>query len=592
MKKIFTAVILIMCLVFGTACGGTDQTGPVETPSTEYTVTFVQPGYESVTRTVKEGEALTDIPKPQSVTGYTVTWEQKDFSSVNGNMTVNAVLTANSYTVTYDAGDGTVTPATQTVTYDAAYTLAQPDLDHYTFVCWKNGETAVALTGEAWKIADDVTLTAEWREDEKFTVSFVQTGYETIVKEVYVGETLSASDIPDPQPATGYTVAWDKTDDEIAALTETATVTAVKTANTYTITYETDIGTVQPSTQSVVFDSQYTLAVPEYDGVDKEFVCWKYNGEDVASSGKWTYATNVTFVAQWRDTPFQDFTLRFEQDGYDAIVFEIEAGDNMLESDIPEPQPVTGYDVSWSLSDAEIIALTSSRTITAVLTAKTYTITYDAGAGTVTPATQTVTYDSAYTLASPELKHYTFVCWKNGDTAVAATGTWNIADDVTLTAEWQEDPKFTVSFVQDGCETIEKEVYVGETLSASDIPEPQPVTGYTVTWDKTDDEIAALTASTTVTAVKTANTYTVTYDLGVVAGDSYAQITATTQDFEYGKPGALYTPTCEGYIFEGWVIEGTETPFDVSVWDYPDDVTLVAVWSEDTGSDRWWTDFY
>ena len=71
-------------------------------------VTFRQSGCQDIVKTVKEGETLTDIPSPASKTGYTVAWDTLDFSNIFEDITVNAIETANEYTITYNLNGGTL----------------------------------------------------------------------------------------------------------------------------------------------------------------------------------------------------------------------------------------------------------------------------------------------------------------------------------------------------------------------------------------------------------------------------------------------------------------------------------------------------
>jgi uncharacterized repeat protein (TIGR02543 family) len=48
----------------------------------------------------------------------------------------------------------------------------------------------------------------------------------------------------------------------------------------------------------------------------------------------------------------------------------------------------------------------------------------------------------------------------------------------------------------------------------------------------------------------------------------------------------LETPTCEGYLFAGWMIEGSTTVLEDGNWAIDDDVTLVAQWTVDPSSNR------
>ncbi len=72
-----------------------------------------------------------------------------------------------------------------------------------------------------------------------------------------------------------------------------------------------------------------------------------------------------------------------------------------------------------------------------------YEITLDAGAGSVESTTQTVTYGASYTLEAPTpAEGYKFVGWYYGEELIPTTGTWTIDGNVTLTAKYEELPKY------------------------------------------------------------------------------------------------------------------------------------------------------
>lgn len=137
----------------------------------------------------------------------------------------------------------------------------------------------------------------------------------------------------------------------------------------------------------------------------------------------------------------------------------------------------------------------------------------------------------------------------------------------------------TVTFVQDGRADIVKTVKEGESLT--DIPEPVSEKGYTIVWDRTD--FSSVTENITVTAVKTANVYTITYELGV---NNYATLGEKTQSVTYGQPFMLPTPEYDGSAkFFGWYIadeNGKATDEKAENGDYlrTQDMTLIAVWQE------------
>ena len=84
-----------------------------------------------------------------------------------GELSLYAGMTANEYTVSFDANGGTVDATGQKVTYDAAYAFPIPEREGHTFLGWYSGETQ--LTDErgqslaAWQFAESSVLTAEWK---------------------------------------------------------------------------------------------------------------------------------------------------------------------------------------------------------------------------------------------------------------------------------------------------------------------------------------------------------------------------------------------------------------------------------------------
>lgn len=137
------------------------------------------------------------------------------------------------------------------------------------------------------------------------SVTFRQDGQDDIVKRVISGSTLT--DIPSPEPKTGYTVRWDRTD--FSNLTQDITVTAQITANEYTITY--DLGsntyaTIDGTTQSVTYDAVFVLKSPSYNGA-AAFYGWYVadNGgkatNEKLENGTYLYAENITVIARWKE---------------------------------------------------------------------------------------------------------------------------------------------------------------------------------------------------------------------------------------------------------------------------------------------------
>ena len=261
MKKLLLLVLsLTLSMTVFTSCdflsGLMDELDKVSSSESSqpvaktYKVTFEQEGEADIVKTVKEGESLTDIPTPKGKTGYDVVWSVTDFTNITKDITVKAIATAKTYTITYDVNGGdTMTSSTQTVTFDKNETLVTPTRENYNFAGWHLGtEDGNAVESGVWTIAEDVTLVASWQEIVvvKYTVSFVQDGKTIDTVEVVEGGSVADEDIPVLTPKTGYKVEWDRTD--FTNITENITVGVKETPNVYTITYDANGGTVTPAT--------------------------------------------------------------------------------------------------------------------------------------------------------------------------------------------------------------------------------------------------------------------------------------------------------------------------------------------------------
>jgi uncharacterized repeat protein (TIGR02543 family) len=319
-----------------------------------YSVIFKQEGENDIVKQVEEGKTLTDIPAPAQKTGYTTKWSVEDFSNITENLTITAVATANEYTITYDAGEGSVDTATQTVTYDAIPgVFAVPTREGYNFVCWTYEGKAVQAT-DVWKIAGNVTFVATWVEIEKRTVTFVQDGYEPIIIEVLDGETFNGALIPETQAKVGYTVVWEE---KIPSqITENIVINAVATPNTYTISYDAGEGTVTPATQDVVYDSMpETFAVPTRDGY--KFKGWEYEGKVLSAGEIWTIAENVTLTAKWARVC--TITLNVNGGTLEQTTITVVVGEAYA---LPTPTKTDNSFVGW-MNDTTKVALSGTWTM-------------------------------------------------------------------------------------------------------------------------------------------------------------------------------------------------------------------------------------
>lgn len=280
-------------------------------------------------------------------------------------------------------------------------------------------------------------------------------------------------------------------------------------------------------------------------------------------------------------------TVTFKQEGQADVVKTVKKGGSL--TDIPTPVEKTGYSVVWDRAD--FTSITENVVVNVKKTANTYTVTYDADGFEVDGATVELTYDSPCTALDMTLTRTdaTFLGWKYGEVTYNQEAIWNIAQNVTVTPDWALKDELVVSFTDTDGTTINKTVYQGGTLT--DIPTPSAKTGYVVdteNWyaDEACTVVATFTdlqENETVYAKATAKTYTITLEAN---GGTVAE---TTIMVTYDQAYELTVPIHKEYIFEGWMLNGTEVALN-GIWKIDGDgteFTLTADWSKGN-----WTGYY
>jgi M6 family metalloprotease-like protein/uncharacterized repeat protein (TIGR02543 family) len=225
------------------------------------------------------------------------------------NHTLYAKWTPNSYTVTFDPENGTVTPETMGVTFGAAYgTLPTPVRTGYTFAGWWTSDngTGNRVTATTLVAATaDLRLYARWTVST-YTVTFDSEGgrMSTTSKSVAFGGTYGAL----PTPArTGYVFAgwWTGDNGTDTQVLSTTVVTipanhalyAKWMVNSYTVTFSPGGGTVSPTSQGVTFDAPYG-PLPAPIRTDYTFDGW-WTGTSVTENTVVSIAASHTLYAKW-----------------------------------------------------------------------------------------------------------------------------------------------------------------------------------------------------------------------------------------------------------------------------------------------------
>lgn len=466
-------------------------------------------------------------------------WNAIDISTVGhsrlSEVTIHCLEdeTPETYTVTFNANGGTVTQTSKTVTYNSTYgTLPTPSRIGYSFAGWYTSSSGGS------QVTSSTTVT---------TAS---------------NHTLYAH--------------W--------------------TANTYTVTFNANGGSVSPTTKTVTYDSTYgTLPTPSNG--DYEFAGWytkTEGGTEVTSSTKVTTSLNHTLYAHWSA---KTCTVTFDPNGGTVVTKTKTVAYNETYGTLPTPINL-GYTFDgWYTSLSGGTQVTSSTTVTtesnhtlyAHWSPKSYTVTFDPAGGTVDETSRTVTYNTAYgMLPYPERTGYTFTGWfteAEGGTQVTSTTKCTRYADHILYAQWSA---VTVRVTFNGNEgTIPyryKDVRYGEKYGK--LPEAERLNYVFLGWTTEkngnkyvrEDDVVNTDQDHTLYAGWGQRKYEVTLDAN---GGTVSP--GTVEVYDNGLYGDLPVPVRNGYQFSGWYTKqsgGKKIEAD-TVCVYDDQIyTLYAHWAD------------
>ena len=268
--------------------------------SNKYLVTFKAPdGTVLKEEQVEEGHDAT-LPEYSAPNGYNITWNG-NYTNVQQNETVTAVLTPIEYNIAYELDGGTNAagnPSKYTIESESIV-LASPTKDGMTFDGWYyDQEYTIRVDIISKGSYGDITLYAKWVEESrnKYLVTF-KAPDGTVLKEEQVTEGHDAS-LPEYSAPNGYSITWNG---NYTNVRQDETVTAVLTPIEYNIAYKLDGGTNaagNPSKYTIETDN-IVLANPTKDGMI--FDGWYFDSDfvtkvDVISKGSYG---DIALYAKW-----------------------------------------------------------------------------------------------------------------------------------------------------------------------------------------------------------------------------------------------------------------------------------------------------
>ena len=566
----------------------------------KHTVTFDSgKGSKVDSQTVKEGDPVSkpDNPTREGYTfnGWLLGGDPYDFTTpVMQDLTLTASWTKNksTYTVKFDLNGGDGNIADQKVKEGS--TIDRPDnptREGYTFMGWQYEDSDWNFLNT---VTSNMTLTAQWKRNEvkKYTVTFdTANGTSIDPQTIKDGGKVSKPDDPTREgyEFKGWTlngVDYDFTTPVKADLVLTAVWTPVK-PKTYTITFDTDGGTVVPSQTVKDKGTATEPTAPTKTGY--EFKGWLLDGKPYDFTTPVT--KDVTLKAKWEKTKVESYTVAFDSaDGSEVASQTVEQGKTAVKPDDPTREGYTF--LGWYAGDAAYdwdTPVTGNLILTAHWQKneqpqpKTYTVTFDYQNGSPSDARTVSEGNTVTPPENPVRDGYDFQGWVGIDGS-EFDFEQPITSDTLVSAKWKkhEDPKpvmHTVTFNSNGGTSIDPQtVQDGLTVRrpANPVKNDYVFDGWYLDNDQYDFN-KPVTGDITLTAIyhrkpiPQPNTYTVRFDTGE---GSKVDPQTIIEGKTVIRPA---DPSMDGYDFQGWLLDGKDYDWNTPI---TGDMTLTASWKK------------
>jgi uncharacterized repeat protein (TIGR02543 family) len=545
--------------------------------------------------------------------------------------TLTAYFTLKSYTVTWNANDGTVSPASTTKTHGSTLgTLPTPTRAStaeysYTFAGWFTAATGGTQITASTIVTKDVTYYAHWTATKRsYTATFNGNGGGTPSPSTITKEYNVALGTLPTCTRTGYTfLGWYTASSGGTKISTTTVVTkdityyAQWSINSYTLTFNPNGGTVTPTSKDLEYNSAYgTLPTPtrasdaQYTYTFAGWYTAATGGTQVTAATKMA-AKDTTVYAHWTSNT-RSYTVSYQttygtlNKTSQSVAYNSKGSCTLTMPDNTAEFTYTfvgwytaanggGIKVGSELT-LETPAITGTVTYYAYVTrsTKSYTHTFNAnGGGTVSPATITKAYNTALgTLPTVSRTGYTFVGWFDTSAAsggTQATTTTKVTGTKTWYARWSIN-SYTFTFDANGGNTPSSTTITKKYNTAvGTLPTCTRNADNTYTyafagWFDTSASSGGtqLTTSTKVTSNKTWYArWTPTYKNYTVTWDGNGGTPSkSSSSFHYNDAlGTLPTATRTGYTFKGWSTSKTGTVNVSTTTKVTANVTYYAVWT-------------
>ena len=462
-----------------------------------YTVTFITDS-KVVQKKIRKGDSL---PKEIPVkSGYKFLYWVDDSTIVDSSYVLNydavlvavfdKIITANTYTVTFDTDGGSVINNQIVGEGDKIIEPENPTKEGYIFKEWVYNDETFDFNTE---ITNNITLKSTYiKENEKtYLVSFNTNGGNKISdKIVLANESISR---PSNPIKPGYVFKeWQlngSTFDFNTKINQNITLNAIYTIDNrkiYTISFDTKGGN-EISNQMVRSNDK---VVKPQNPVKKgyTFVNWLYESNifDFNTKVNKNMTLEATYIKNNDGADGNSYVVTFDSDGGTNIPLQlIEKGNKVSK---PENPTKEGYTfIEWQLDNVMFdfnSPVTSSITIKAIYKkdgeevektgeSKKYTITFDTKGGSEISNQIVEEGYKVYKPEKPTKEGYIFKYWSYNNTEYDFNT--DVNSDITLIAVYEKDlsykKKYTITFDTDGGSVINNQiVYEGDKIIEPENP--------------------------------------------------------------------------------------------------------------------------
>ena len=522
-------------------------------------------------------------------TGYTFTgWTFEGQTTPTKNVTISqGTIGEKSYTANWEAISSTITlnpnggacdPITIPVTYDQEFTLPECVWSGHTFSGWYVGDTKI--TSGICKFYEDTTLVAEW-DIIQYTVNYTMNGGTNAGANPTTYNYHDTFTLEDPTK-TGYTfLGWTysgqttptKNVTVVVGTTGDKAYTANWQANTYTVTFDANGGTVAPTSKDVVFDTNVTLPTPTRTGYT--FGGW-FVGTKQYTTGTWKKDSDVTLVAKWTANSYtvtyddvsiqtNNITVTFDYNYSGSTPTTVTLTNGQKLNPPTNPTRSNYYFKGWFTNSSCTTAYTFSGTITEDMTLY---------AGWTSSVVNNTTMSSwsysggVYTSTN-----------KSNSSSSTYTITATMPITVTFSYKTSSEANYDILYIKKNGSTIEScsgsTSYVSYSVMLN--------TGDSLTFSYTKDSsqysgsdcayIKDLTYTPNVSYTSTA-----TASCGTVAGWVYDTTSTHVITVTFDENVTLLEPSRVGYTFDGWYYNGNKV--ESGAWKIDTNATLTARWTK------------